>query len=49
MQRTGCKILKEVELIGLIDEVTQEIKTLRDKIVIHKKGSCRHSAAGIHF
>lgn len=32
-----AKILKEVELIGLIDEVTQEIKTLRDKIVIHKK------------
>ncbi|EFO62304.1 Protein 21.1 [Giardia lamblia P15] len=32
-----AKILKEVELIGLIDEVTQEIKALKDKIVMHKK------------
>lgn len=31
------KILKEVELIGLIDEVTQDIKSLKDKLVLHKK------------
>ena len=32
-----AKILKEVELIGIIDEMTQEIKALKDKVVLHKK------------